>query len=236
MSISYFWHILNVCVYVWMWWSYHIPSNSQFSLKLLLNQPVSNLVCHIEPHWQKKYISFSKSKRNGNLRKMVVTISHQEERVRLSRAISHLLCFTMAPMPIQYYSCILPRKSSHCWKYALFFTQEAKINLVFKLLVKDFGLLTLSLLVKRPWERPCIFWVSPPGKWKKTSWFCVHQFFIAPEFLTWYVRLGHICNDPFPTLTKLQCLRAFTFNTLEILPDNCQGLRFLSSRGLLGSA
>lgn len=60
--------------------------------------------------------------------------------------------------------------------------------------------------------------------------------FIAPEFLTWYVRLGHICNDQFPTLTKLQWLRAFTFNTLEILPDNCQGLRFLSSRGLLGSA
>ena len=29
---------------------YHIPSNSQLSVKLLLNQPVSNLVCHIEPH------------------------------------------------------------------------------------------------------------------------------------------------------------------------------------------
>ena len=89
---------------------YHIPSNSQFSVKLLLNQPVSNLVCHIEPHWQKKYISFSKSKRNGNLRKMVVTISHQEKRVKPSRVISHLVYFTMAPMPSQYCSYILQER------------------------------------------------------------------------------------------------------------------------------
>lgn len=122
----YFWHILNVCVCVWMWWSYHIPSNSQFSLKLLWNQPVSNLVCHIDPHWQKKYISFSKSKRNGNLKKMVVMISHEEKRVKSTRIISYLVYLIMAPMPVHYYSYILPRKSSHCWKYALFFTQKRK--------------------------------------------------------------------------------------------------------------
>ena len=122
----YFWHILNVCVYVWMQWSYHIPYNSHFSLKLLLNQPVSNLVCHIDPHWQKKYIFFSKSKRQGNLKKMVVMISHEEKRVKPSRIISYLVHLIMAPMPIHYYSYILPRKSSHCWKYALFFTQKRK--------------------------------------------------------------------------------------------------------------
>lgn len=39
--------------------------------------------------------------------------------------------------------------------------------------------------------------------------------------------------DQFPTVTKLQWFRAFPSTTLEILSDYHQGLRFLSSRGLV---
>ena len=41
---------------------------------------------------------------------MVVTISHQEKRVKPSRVISHLVYFTMAPMPSQYCSYILQER------------------------------------------------------------------------------------------------------------------------------
>lgn len=41
------------------------------------------------------------------------------------------------------------------------------------------------------------------------------------------------CYDQFSTLTKLQQFRAFLSTPLEILSDNYEGLRFLSSRGLI---
>ena len=50
-------------------------------------------------------------------------------------------------------------------------------------------------------------------------------------FLTRVVRLGHVCYDQFLTLTKLQEFRVFLSISLEILSNNYDGLRFLSSRG-----